>query len=46
MSELIKTIAATNSNFSLTITILLSIIVFLLVTIVVLTIIKMLKDKK
>ncbi len=46
MRELIKTLAATNNNFSLTVTILLGIIVFLLITIVILTIIKMVKDKK
>ena len=46
MSELIKTLAVTNSSFTLTVTILLGIIVFLLITIIVLTIVKMMKDKK
>ena len=46
MSELIKTIAATNSNFTMEVSILLGIIVFLLITIIILTIVKKMKDKK
>lgn len=45
MAELIKTLAATNPDFTLEVSILLGIVVFLLIAIIMLTIVKKMKDK-